>query len=171
MDAKLQAYYDGELSRLGSWLFERRLAASASLRSQLAELSQLSQLVRGAEAAGAEPDFWPSIARELERDAVPRQRESSIERDSDAPLAWVVALLKPAGVVAVAAAAVLALVRGDGLWGASARSRDSGGVVRWIDSGSRSVMVIEDESGRGATLVWVLDAEPSDGDAPLQGEG
>jgi hypothetical protein len=171
MDAKLQAYYDGELSRFGRFWFERRLAASADLRREFAQLQQLTQLVRGAEEAGGEPDFWPAIANELARDRNAAQREAGDTSPATSPLAWVAALLKPVGVVAVAATAVLALVRGDGWWGSSARSADPGGVVRWIDSGTRSVMVIEDESGRGATLVWVLDAEPEEGDASHQGEG
>ena len=32
-----------------------------------------------------------------------------------------------------------------------------GGVVRWIDTGRRSVMLIEDDGKTGATLIWLLD--------------
>ena len=32
-----------------------------------------------------------------------------------------------------------------------------GGVVRWMDSGGRSVMVQEDDGQTGATVIWLLD--------------
>ena len=47
----LQAFHDGELSRLARWRFERRLVRSAELRSELQALESVSELVR-AGAAG-----------------------------------------------------------------------------------------------------------------------
>lgn len=171
MDAKLQAYYDGELSWLGRWRVERRLAASAELRRELARLQRLSELVRAAEAAAPEPDLWPEIAGRLSREP---EGGDPIRTHAD-PLrpafGWLGPRLKPAGAFAVAAVALFALVRGDAWWGADPSSGSSSGVVRWIDSGSRSVLVIEDEAGRGATLVWVLDPEPPGGQPGPQGAG
>ena len=39
----LNAYYDGELSGLRRWIFERRLARSPRLRAELEELKRVSQ--------------------------------------------------------------------------------------------------------------------------------
>jgi anti-sigma factor RsiW len=43
-DRTLHAYYDGELGPLARWLFERRLARSAELRSELAALESVGDL-------------------------------------------------------------------------------------------------------------------------------
>ncbi len=171
MDSKLQAYYDGELSRLGRWWIERRLAASAELRRELAALTRLSELVRESEAPVEDPDLWPAIAGQVSREA-PGGGPIRAVGDAGSPrFPWLAPLLRPAGALAVAAAAALALVRGDAWWGGEVRPERSGGVVRWIDSGSRSVLVFEDEAGGGATLVWVLDSEPQSGRPDPQGAG
>ncbi len=171
MDAKLEKYYDGELSWLGRWWVERRLAASAEMRRELARLERLSELVREAESRSVAPDLWPAIEGQLSCEPAgrdPIRADASTWRPA---LGWLGPLRLPAGAFALAAAALLALVRGDAWWGADASSGSPVGVVRWIDTGSRSVLVIEDETGRGATLVWVLDPEPQAGEAGPQGEG
>jgi hypothetical protein len=52
----------------------------------------------------------------------------------------------------VAAAAVVLVVVYGGFW---TEPRRSGGVVRWIDSGGHSVMVLDDDPD--STIIWVLD--------------
>ena len=42
----LNAYHDGELSGLRRWIFERRLARSPGLRTELEELKRVSQWVQ-----------------------------------------------------------------------------------------------------------------------------
>ena len=42
----LNAYYDGELSGLRRWIFERRLARSPRLRAELEDLKRVSQWVQ-----------------------------------------------------------------------------------------------------------------------------
>ncbi len=75
-------------------------------------------------------------------------------RGGFAPLAWLVRPLGAAVVVA-AAALVFALISGDNA---------ASGVVRWIDSGDHSVMVLEGDEE--VTIIWVLgDASTS----PRQG--
>jgi hypothetical protein len=55
------------------------------------------------------------------------------------------------GALAASAALVAALL----LTVPGAEPPVSGGVVRWIDSGSRSVMVLDDQPD--TTIIWVLD--------------
>ena len=43
----LNAYHDGELSRLRRWIFERRLARSPGLRAELEALKRLTRGVQG----------------------------------------------------------------------------------------------------------------------------
>ncbi|MGH0028210.1 MAG: hypothetical protein ACQGVC_00340, partial [Myxococcota bacterium] len=58
---------------------------------------------------------------------------------------------------ATAAVAMVALYVG--LWPEAPAA--SGGVVRWIDSGERSVMVLDDQPD--TTIIWVLDGATTEG--------
>ncbi len=72
----LSAYHDGELSRLGRWRVGRQLRRSAALRRELAELEQLSGVVREIESPPASfvtPDPWSEIGPAL----------SAIDREID----------------------------------------------------------------------------------------
>ena len=150
-EQQLHAYHDGELSGLRRWRFERRLRRSPKLRADLARLEELGGLLRGRDGAEPAPDFWHAIARGLPAlDA--RGAEAGSGRALGGPgvgLSW---WLKPVGAVAATAAVALIVVYG-GAW--QETPVPAGGVVRWIDSGNRSVMVLDDEPD--TTIIWVLD--------------
>lgn len=161
-ERRLHAYYDGELSGLARWRFERELRRSPELRESLSQLEELGGWIRERDAAGPAPDLWDAIALRLpaadaERAEGARARE---ERDRDdarhssGSLGW---WLKPVGAVATAAVVGLALYGAWGGLGPGKEPRPVGGqVVRWIDSGPRSVVVLDDDPD--TTIIWVLDA-------------
>jgi anti-sigma-K factor RskA len=153
----LHAYHDGELWGLARWWFERRLRRSPELRRELAALGHLGELVQQEELRAAGPDLWDRISQRLPAlDA--RRREAEVERGGVPSGLW-----RPLGAVAAAAVAILAL------WSAIQPTAPvAGGVVRWIDSGGRSVFVV-DEAEAAVTIIWVLD-EASDG-ATREGGG
>ncbi len=144
--ALLEAYYDGELRRFSRWRFERRLRRSHALQRALAELEALGAWVRESEPALASPDLWDGIVRQLPAlDA--RRREAESPRIAAGGLApW----LRPVGAVAAAAALVIALAIG-----LESGDTASSSVVRWLDSGSRSVVVWQGDADM--TVIWVLD--------------
>jgi len=145
----LHAYHDGELRGFARWRFERRLARSPELRRELEALALMRELVREGESRVPTPDLWEGISRRLppEEGARPARigdREAREGRGGFAPLAWLVRPLGAAAVV-VAVALVFALNSGDNA---------APGVVRWIDSGDRNVMVLEGDEE--VTIIWVL---------------
>ena len=142
----LQAYHDGELGVLARWRFERRLRRSPQLQRELAALARIGELVCESEARAPEPDLWDRIAQRLPAlDA----RRAEAAQPTRAGLAW---WLRPVGAVAVAAAALLAVYEG---WFGSHASE--AGVVRWMDSEGRPVIVLESDAEAGVTIIWVLD--------------
>jgi anti-sigma factor RsiW len=150
----LHAYHDGELSGLARWRFERRLRRSPELRAELGRLEHLRGLLRTRDGDEPGPDLWGAIALRLPAlDAAAHEgRDETVRgRAAGGPgpgLSW---WLKPAGAV-VATAAVAGIVVYGGDW---QEAPTSGGVVRWLDSGGRSVMVLDDEPD--TTIIWVLD--------------
>ncbi len=150
-DRALHAYHDGELRGVARWRFERLLARSPELRRELEALALMRELVREGESRVPTPDLWEGISRRLPpaegaRPARIRDRETRERSGGFGPLAWLVRPLGAAAAAAVAAAAlVFALISGDNA---------APGVVRWIDSGDRSVMVLEDDEE--VTIIWVL---------------
>ena len=143
---EIAAYHDGELRGLARWRFERRLRRSPRLRREVESLSRLGDLVRASEARASEPDLWDRIEQRLH--AVDARRADD-ERPSRVLAPW---LLRPLGAVAVATAALLAVYVG--VFRAPA---PSGGVVRWMDSGGRPVMVLEEDAEAQMTIIWLLD--------------
>jgi len=144
---KVHAYHDGELGRFARWRFERRLERSPALRRELEAMAFLGDLAREADARDSEPDFWDAIALRLPAEDAHRGAEKSGERSR---LWWI----GPAGAVVAAGLLALALVIGS-------RTGDTGGVgvVRWVDGGQRSVLVLEEES---TTIIWTLDEPGAD---------
>jgi anti-sigma factor RsiW len=142
----LQAYYDGELGYWSRRRMQRRLERSPGLRRELAELEALSGLVLESASEVVVPDLWTGIARGLS--AVDAERAAG---EPAAPRAvafeW---LFRPAGALlaAGAAAAALAMLL---LSGETVPS----GVVHWVDSGTRNVMVLDGEGD--VTVIWVFD--------------
>jgi anti-sigma factor RsiW len=141
----LHAYHDGELTRFERWKFERRLRRSPELQRELAALRRLQGELRALDAGPAGPDLWRGVAQRLP--ALDRNRAGS--RGAGRNWAW---WLTPLGAAAAATAVVWVVVYG-GFW-SSAPAR--GGVVRWLDSGGRSVLVLDDDPD--STIIWVLDS-------------
>jgi anti-sigma factor RsiW len=148
LEALLHAYHDGELSGLRRWRFERRLRRDPALRRALSALRNLRDQLQGLEAGAATPDVWDAVALRLPA-ADARRAESAATRAQRGGrgLVWWLAPLGAAATVAV----VLVAIYG-GFW---PEPSQTGGVVRWIDSGGRSVMVLDDDPD--TTIIWVLD--------------
>jgi anti-sigma factor RsiW len=146
----LNAYHDGELSGLRRWIFERRLARSPQLRAELAELKRVSQWVQELGPQSASVDVWDDIALRLP--AIDATRDERREPRAWLGMDWLAAYARPIAAVAVTAALALALFLGIMEDTAPAMP----GMIRWLDTGGRSVMVLEDQGD--ATIVWLLDA-------------
>jgi anti-sigma factor RsiW len=142
---QLSAYHDGELRGLSRWRLERRLRREPELRLELAGLARMGELVRAGQAA-APPDLWDRIEQRLPAlDA----RRAEAAQPTRAALAW---WLRPVGAAAVVAVALLAVYVG---WFGSPAPQV--GVVRWMDSEGRSVMVLEADAEAGVTIIWLLE--------------
>ena len=148
--ARLAAYHDGELGRLARWRLERRLRRSPSLRRELAELARVGDWVRRGHEDPASPDLWEAIAERLP--APEEHRPEAPVRTRSPGLGW----LALPGAVAATAAVAVALFMG---WPAP-EPPQTGGVVRWLDSGGRDVMVLE--GAPDTTIIWVIDGAGRD---------
>ena len=137
---QLHAYHDGELGRWSRWWFERRLRREPRLRRELERMGRLGALLREAEPAAAAPDLWNGIARRL-----PAAAELA---PGFGWLDW----LRPASAAALAAgvAAVVWLAWFGG-------PAPLGGAVRWIDSGGRPMLVLDQGVEADVTIIWMLD--------------
>ena len=144
----LHAYHDGELSGVSRWRFERRLRREPALRRALSGLRGLREQLQALEADAPAPDVWEAVAPRLPA-ADARRAEAATRAQARGPgLGWWMA---PLGAAVATAAVVLVVVYG-GFW---PEPQATGGVVRWIDSGGRSVMVLDDDPD--TTIIWVLD--------------
>ena len=168
----LNAYHDGELSGLRRWIFERRLSRSPSLRAELEELKRLARWVQGVGPQPPSVDVWEDVALRLpaidaqfadqrqrradqrQRRADQRQRraEQRQRRAERRGMDWLAAYSRPLAAAGVTAALALALFLGIMEDAAPTTS----GIIRWLDTGGRGVMVLEDQGD--ATIVWLLDA-------------
>lgn len=138
---RLHAYADDELSGFARWRFERRLRRSPQLQRDLAELVRIGDWVRDADVGGSGPDLWDRIALHLPA-ADARRAERAAERPGLGWLAW------PGAVASAVVAAVLVAQ-----W-LTPSTPPRIGVVRWLDSGPRDVMVLE--AAPDTTIVWVI---------------
>jgi hypothetical protein len=141
---RLQAYHDGELSGLARWWLERRLRRSPALRAELAALARVGEWVRDAHVEEPAPDLWDAIALRLPA-ADARRADAGGARRS-----WVGWLAVPGVVASAAIAAVLAFYE------LASPPPPATGVVRWLDSGGRDVMVLEADPD--TTIIWIFDA-------------
>ena len=146
----LNAYYDGELSGLRRWIFERRLARSPRLRTELEELKRVSCWVQELHPQSPSVVVWDDVALRLP--AIDASREERREPRAQLGMDWLVSYSRP--IAAVAASAALALALFLGIMEDTAPAMP--GMIRWLDTGGRSVMVLEDQGD--ATIVWLLDA-------------
>ena len=143
---QLHAYHDGELGSVARWLFERRLRRSPELQRELEELAQIGSLVHASETRADEVDLWDRISLRLP--AADAQRADETEAASLLTPAW----LRPLGAAALAAAVLVAV-----FFGSLDSPAPSERVVRWMDSGGRSVVVLDDEADSDVTIIWILD--------------
>jgi hypothetical protein len=145
----LQAYHDRELSGFARWRFERRLRRSPALRRELEALARVGEWVRDSHVEAPGPDLWDAIALRLPASDAQRaegERRRTPAWDGPSGLGW----LAWPGVVTAAVLVVVALD-----WFAP-EAPPAEGVVRWLDSGGRDVMVLE--GGPDTTIIWVFDA-------------
>ncbi len=152
----LQAYYDGELRGLSRWRFERRLSRSPALRAELESLRQLGVWTRESDAEQPSADLWDHIALRLpaidaQRAETPRPSAKGLLAASARPLTALVLT------GALALALFLGIIPDD--------TSPAPGVISWLDTGGRGVMVLEDQGD--ATIVWLLD--PLSEDASVRG--
>jgi anti-sigma factor RsiW len=150
----LNDYHDGELSALRRWIFERRLSRSPRLRAELEELKRVARWVQGLGPQPPSVDVWDEIALRLPAiDAeLDGQRQRRAEQRTLRGMDWLAAYSRPLAAAGVTAALALALFLGI----MEDAAPPAPGIIRWLDTGGRSVMVLE---GQGdATIVWLLDA-------------
>jgi len=150
----LHAYHDGELRGFSRWRFERRLERSPALKRELRGIAELGELLREREAQAPGPELWERIALRLPAADARHAAELAL-RGRARRLAW----LAPFG-AAVATLVVAALVAERWLMPAAS---ERAGVVRWMDSRGRSVMVLEEDEQNATTVIWLLDGEQSVG--------
>ena len=151
----LHAYHDGELRGFARWRFERRLARSPGLQRELGNVRALGALLREREAQAPGPELWERIALRLP--AADARRSAAAPAEPARQLGW----LRPLG-AAAATLAVAALAAQQWLAPAAV---DRAGVVRWMDSRGRSVMVLEEDGSSATTVIWLLDGEHAAGPA------
>ena len=145
-DELLHAYYDGELSGFARRRFEQRLRRSPALQAELDSLDSLGGSLRALDADGPSPDLWDDIALRLP--ALDAQRDAEVAPERSGWLAW---LFGPAGAALATAAAAVALA----LTIYTPEIQPGGSTIRWLDTGGRSVMVIDDDADM--TIIWMLD--------------
>lgn len=152
----LHAYHDGELGGFARWRMERRLARDPAAREELARLAELRTAVREVAMAPAGPDLWAGIqARLASFDAASAADQESAERTFVHASGGLRAWLRPLAAGALAAAAMVAWL----VLSAPTESASSG-VVRWLYTRGRPVMVLEQPDD--ATIIWLLDETPGD---------
>jgi anti-sigma factor RsiW len=146
----LHAYHDGELGGLGRWRIERRLARDPAARRELARLVELRGAIREVASDPPAPDLWAGIEAGL---ASVDAGVEAAARPAAEPAArpW----LRPLAAGALAAGIAAA-------WLVFSTPTDpvDGGVVRWLYTRGRPVMVLEQPND--ATIIWLLDETPGD---------
>ena len=153
----LNAYFDGELNPISRWWLARRLARSAELRAELDEIRSLSERVAELGGDGPTVDLWDKIALSLPA-ADARRREGEVESDTEIGLGASPRFGRPFFAAAATAALAVAIVLGT----IGDTPVPDTGVVRWLDAGASSVIVLEDPGE--ATIVWLLES-PTEGAA------
>jgi anti-sigma factor RsiW len=147
----LDGFHDGELGTFERWRVQRHIAGCGSCRDELASLAQLGGWVRVAVSDAPAPESWDAIAPRLPvRVAVP---ERAGMRSVPSRRRW----LPPIGVAAAAAAFAGTFLVTTSDSGHLASLRAASGVVRSIYAKERQVMVLEADSSRDSTIIWLMD--------------
>lgn len=145
-ERKLHAYHDDELGAVARWWWRRRIARSRSLREQLEQLAAVGNWVREADSEET-PDLWDQIAYRLAAiDAV----RADAPAEQPGFLRWTG--FRPVMAAAATAAVAVAVALGTMEDGSQQRA----GAIRWLDTGGRSVIVLDDPEA--ATIVWLLES-------------
>jgi anti-sigma factor RsiW len=150
--ALLDGYHDGELGSLERWRVQRHLAGCAGCRGELASLSQLGNLVRGAVGRTPESDLWDAIAERLPSRRPERERLGT-RRAPSSRRRWLPSL----GVGAAVAASAAAFLVTTSDPGRLASIEGASGMVRSIYAKERRVMVLEPERGGDPAIIWLID--------------
>ena len=151
----LEAYFDGELGVLRRAWWTRRIGGALELRNELAAIEARSRALRDheREAVGARDSLWteismglPAVDARASAVAIPRAR----------------GFFGPPLVAAAVgmAAAVLWLWQpapGSERVGSSSVSAPVVGSLRYLDTGGRPVLVVEDDPG--VTIIWLMDGD------------
>ena len=99
------------------------------------------------------PDLWPDLSAQLAGIDAQKRAQRGAAPTRTGGVARPLALLgwRPLGWAAVAAAAVLAI----GLWNTPGTLEDEpgGSVLRYLDTGGRPVMVVDEED---VTIIWLM---------------
>lgn len=155
---RLEAYSDGEFGVARRAWWARRIGRSVELRRELAMIEAASRVLRDheREKISREDSVWSQVSMGLS--AVDARMPTEKGRPG-----W--GLFGPP--LAATAVATAALV----LWlwaepepeisGSLARSLPVAGSLRYLDTGGRSVLVVEDEPG--LTIIWLMDEGGSGG--------
>jgi anti-sigma factor RsiW len=143
----LYALHDGEASAWQRFWLRRRLAKDPAARRELGTISEIGTLLRENAAEEATPDLWDGIQAQLP------YAESPARNPEEASTPRLVIPRAIGGAVA-AAVAVMAVVF---FVGTGPVDGPLPGSVEWLDTGERSVMVLQDDAE--ATIIWVLSDE------------
>jgi len=153
----LHAYHDGELDWLSRWWWGRRIARSQRLRHELEQLTELGDWIRESESE-RNPELWDRIAMRLPAIDSARAENSGAEpglvpESLDQSPGWLENWTGFRPILAAVATAAVAVVVALGTIGDVPGQRP--GAVRWLDTGGRSVIVLDNPEA--ATIVWVLE--------------
>ncbi|NNL86652.1 MAG: hypothetical protein HKP27_13415 [Myxococcales bacterium] len=143
-DQKMMAYHDGELSWASRWLLARSLRRDASARAELKLWGAVGEVLRKEVGEEASPDLWPEISDRLRASAEQGARPSRPGWNWRWPE------------LAAGVAAGLAI----GWWALVSGSTPGEESIRWLDSGGKTVMVLQDDAE--ATIIWVPGPEPEE---------
>ncbi len=164
-ERNLHAYHDGQLGPVARWWWRRRIARSQGLSERLDELTELGNWVREADLQQTlqqnfqqGPDLWDQIAMRLP--AIDAARAETSADDSGLlpeslgqTASWMARWTGFRPIMAAAATAAVALAIVLGTIGDAPGQQP--GAVRWLDTGGRSVIVLDKPDS--ATIVWLLE--------------
>jgi len=149
---QLHAYHDGELSGLGRWWLERRIARDPEAQAELARLRALGEVLRSQAEQVRAPDLWARIVLEL---PVARPETSAAESRG-----FGFTLPKWAGAVVAAGAVAAAFFLMPGGPPRSVPPSARGSAVQLLDTGRRPALILQDDAE--ATIILLLPKQKVD---------
>jgi len=150
---QLHAYHDGELTGLGRWWLERRIAGDPEARAELSRLRALGDALRAQAEQVPAPDLWGRIVLEL---PAARPQPGAVEQRG-----FGFTLPKWAGALVAAGAVAAAFFLMPGApRGPVSPSGSSGSAVQLLDTGRRPALILQDDAE--ATIILLLPAQKID---------